>query len=110
MSYDPSDPQWDSDEALESLKMERSIKPEESNEQLTRRLLEEAGPLAAQSIIHLALHANNENTRLNASKYVTDTLIGADASGPAKQKWEDLVGEAISEAEVYANQDANQDD
>lgn len=102
MSYDPEDPRWDSDAALENLRMERSVRTDLNNEQLTRQILEEAGPQAAMSIIHLALHATNENTRLNASKYVTDNLINEGAAS-TKAKWEDLVGEAVSEAEVFAN-------
>lgn len=103
MSYDPNDPRWDSDEALQNLKMEKTLRPDETYEELTRRLLEEASPQAAQSIIHLALHGTNENTRLNAAKYITDSLIGNDANGPTKQKWEELVADAVSDAEVHAN-------
>lgn len=100
--YDPTDPKWDSDAALENVKMERSVMGDLSNEALTRKMLEDAAPQAAQSIIHLALHATNENTRLNASRYITDNLINEGATA-AKAKWEDLVGEAVSEAELHAN-------
>jgi CHAT domain-containing protein len=101
-NYDPTDPKWDSDAALENVKMERSVRGDMTNEALTRQLLEEAGPQAAMSIIHLAVHGTNENTRLNAAKYVTDNLINEGAS-TTKQKWEDLVGEAVSDAELHAN-------
>jgi hypothetical protein len=100
--------EWNSDQTLENLKMERSVRPEETNEQMTRRLLEEAAPAAAQSIIHLALHSPNDNTRLNAAKYVTDSLLESDSSG-GKAKWEELIGTAVSEVEVYANQGAPSD-
>jgi CHAT domain-containing protein len=100
--YNPEDPKWDSDAALEAVKMERTVTGDMTNEALTRKILEEAGPQAAMSIVHLAVHGTNENTRLNAAKYVTDNLINEGASA-TKAKWEDLVGEAISEAEVYAN-------
>jgi hypothetical protein len=101
--YDPTDPKWDSDEALESLKMERSVRGDLTNTDLTKKLLEEAGPQAAMSIIHIALHGTNENTRLNAAKYVTDNLIAEGGSGAGKQGWEALIGDTISEAEVHAN-------
>jgi hypothetical protein len=83
--------------------MERDVSGDMTNEALTRKMLEEAGPGAAASIVHLAMHATNENTRLNAARYVTDNLINEGATN-AKQKWEDLVGDAISDAELHANQ------
>ena len=101
-NYDPTDPKWDSDAALENVKMERSVRGDMTNEQLTRQILEDAGPMAAQSIVHLAIHGTNENTRLNAARYVTDNLINEGASN-AKQKWEELLGDAISDAELHAN-------
>jgi hypothetical protein len=93
---------WDSDEALEALKMERAVNTDETNEQLTRRILEESGPAAAYSIVHIALHGTNENTRLRASQYVTDFVTGDDSSSN-RQTWEDLVGDVVSKAELFAN-------
>lgn len=101
-SSSPSNQYWDSDEALESLKMERSIRTEETNEQLTRRILEENGPAAAMSIVHIALHSQNDNTRLNAAKYIVDHITGEDTNA-ARQSWEDLVGDVVSQAEIFAN-------
>ena len=77
---DENEALWDSDEAIESLKMERALHTDETNENLTRRLLEEAAPSAAQSIIHMALHSANDNTRLRAATYITDKLLDAEAS------------------------------
>lgn len=94
---------WDSDDAISALKMERTVHPDESSEQMTRRMLEEAAPLAAQSIIHLALHSGNDNTRLNASKYITDTVLDPAANGTNKQVWEDMIGDVVSQAEIFAN-------
>jgi hypothetical protein len=94
---------WDSENAIESLKMERSVRPDETNEEMTRRILEEAGPLAAQSIVHLALHSQNDNTRLNAAKYVTGTLLEGQTED-GKASWEKLLGDAIDQAEIHANQ------
>lgn len=93
---------WDSAEAIESLKMERSVHPEETNETLTKRILEQAAPMAAQSIVHLALHSTNDNTRLNAAKYVTDRLLDAETES-GKAVWERMMAEVISDAELHAN-------
>jgi hypothetical protein len=82
-SYDPTDPKWDSDEALENLKMERQVNPDLDNERLTKKLFDEASPLAAQTIINLALHGTNENTRLNAARYITDKVYDGDG-GPTR--------------------------
>lgn len=95
-------PTWDTDEALENLKMERSVNADLNNAQLTARLLAEAAPTAAMSIIHLAMHSSNDNTRLNAAKYITDRMIeGSTTVG--EDGWESLVGEVVSNAELFAN-------
>ena len=93
---------WSSEDAFETLRMERTVHPDETPEQMTKRILEQAGPAAATSIVHIALHSTNDNTRLNAAKYITD-LVYADDSGKAKAPWEDLVAEVISQAELHAN-------
>jgi hypothetical protein len=108
MAYDPEDPKWDSDQALDAVKMERSLNGDLSDEDLTRKILAQAGPQAAQSIVHLAIHGTNENTRLNAARYVTDSLINEGATS-TRAKWEDLVGEVVSSAELHANQGASGD-
>lgn len=102
--YNPEDPKWDSDASLDAIKMERSVNGDQSDEDLTRKILAQAGPMAAQSIVHLAIHGTNENTRLNAAKYVTDNLINEGGAGGAIPSWEKLVGAAVSEAELHANQ------
>jgi hypothetical protein len=88
---------------LEALKMERDVHPHESNAEFARRLLNEAAPKAAISIIHIALHGLNENTRFNAAKYISDITLNDDTSA-AKEGWEALVGDVISKAEILANQ------
>jgi hypothetical protein len=94
---------WDSDEALESLKLERQYNPDETDQDLTKRLLTEAGPLAARSIINLAQHAANENTRLNASKYIADVVREVEA-GTTGASWEQILGAAVTQVEEHANQ------
>lgn len=107
-SEQPPSGEWDSDEALEFLKMERQVNPTEqlSDEGLTKKLLTEAAPIAAVSIINLAKSSSNDNTRLNASKYIIDSVFGGDA-GTGKTKLEELLGDVVSKAEVYANDPAN---
>jgi hypothetical protein len=97
---------WDADDALASVQMDRDVFPEKSNEQLTKEILDAAGPGAARSIVQLSLHGTNENTRLAAAKYVTDLYFGDQTSG-TQPLWEKLVAEAISDVELHANADSD---
>ena len=95
---------WDSDDAIAALKMERIVTGDsETNEQLTKRILEQAGPLAAQRIVHIAAHGTNENTALRAATYITDLVYGDDSGRASKATWELFVAEAVSQAELHAN-------
>lgn len=98
--------EWDSDEALAALTMERSVNPNESNEALAKRIVIESAPQAAMSLVQLALHARNENTRLNAAKYVVDKATEAGAEN-GKATWEKLMAGFLSETELHANGIAN---
>lgn len=68
--------EWVPEDAIEALSMERAASPSESLENLTARLFRENAPAAAMSIVHTALHGANERTRLDASKYVVERLLG----------------------------------
>lgn len=94
---------WDSADALESLRMEQSVRPDETPEQMAKRILQEAAPMAAQRMVHIAMHSANDNTSLNASKYITD-LVYSDDSGKVKAPWEELMAEVIDQMELEANQ------
>ena len=96
---------WDSDEADELLKMERTMNPDETNRALTQRLFEEAGPQAALTLIHLAQHATNENTRMNSAKYVTERILGKIGDGETDEEspLDRIVKEMNNKLESYAN-------
>jgi hypothetical protein len=58
------------------------------------------------SLIHLATHGTNENTRLNAGKYVVDRVlgrIGDEVTGSASPL-EKLLGDFHKELEQHANE------
>jgi hypothetical protein len=93
---------WDNEDALESLKMERELHPEETYEDTAKRLFRESMPQIAMNLIDVALHSQNDNTRVAASKYISD-LVLVDQQGGTKAKWESLLGEAIDEVELAAN-------
>lgn len=96
---------WDSDEADQAVKMEKSLNPTETSAQLTQRLFEENSPQAAMTLIHLSQHATNENTRMNAAKYVTERVLGKVGDGVIEEETplEKVVKEMHVRLEHYAN-------
>jgi hypothetical protein len=78
MADNASQPDEELDDLLSSIKMERTLGPagSESDEALARRIFKENAPLAAASIAKLALHGQSERTRLDASKYVIERVLG----------------------------------
>ena len=106
-----SDQNWDSDEALEFLKMERSVHGDDdslSDVELTRKLIEQAAPMAAMSMIHLSRHAVSENTRMNASKWVVEMATNIQTED-GKAAWEKYLPEMVDEAEKIAHTTSSND-
>lgn len=94
---------WDNQDVLDSLAMEKQLHPEEDEPAMAKRFFTEAMPQIAQKMVNLALYAANDNTALAAGKYITDLVI-LDQTGASKAKWEELLGEAISDVELHANE------
>lgn len=98
------DKDWVPDEALAALTSERSLSPDETEEQLTRRLFRENAANAALGIIHIAVHGTNERTRLDASKYVVERVLGKvgdDAYDAEKSPLEALMEGVLQQAEAF---------
>lgn len=77
--YEPGDygsRDWIPEDALVSAQMEKTVHPNETEEDQTRRLFRENAAVAAQSIIHLSVHSPNERTRLAAASYVVNRVLG----------------------------------
>jgi CHAT domain-containing protein len=98
----PVDPEWDNEKAADFLKLERSYDEGITNEQMTRKILEDAAPAAAMRIVHIATHGSNENTALRASQYITDYML-QDQTDDGKASWEKLIGDVVEQVEVFAN-------
>lgn len=99
-----SDDSWIPDEALNSLVAERTVHPDESEEQLTRRLFRENSSSAALGIIHIAVYGTNERTRLDASKYVVERVLGKvgdDAFDAEKSPLELMLEGVMRQAETF---------
>lgn len=93
--------EWVPEEALDSLVTERTMREEESEEQLARRLLRENAGIAVHSIVHVAIHGTNERSRLDASKYILERVLGRvgdDAFGQPDSPIQSFVDEVIAYA------------
>lgn len=90
---------WLPDDAYESLSMERTVNPHESPEELATRLFRENVANATTQIINLAINATNERTRLTASIYVVERVLGRqpDASNGGGGSWDDLLAKCVRE-------------
>lgn len=95
---------WDPDEALRNLTMEKSLEGLDSNIAVAKRLFEENLPLSVMSICHLAVHSPNEGIRFNAARYVVDRTMGpAEKSGTpdGQHAWQAVFDTVLTEAESY---------
>jgi len=92
--------EWVPDEALEMLAAEKMVHPNESPEVRAQRLFIESVDQAALSLINLAVHSNNEQTRFRAATYVVERVLGTvdkiGATGSAKAPWERVQEELLN--------------
>lgn len=93
---------WVPSDAVSALATEREIHPDESHEDLARRLLKENVGPATLSIIHISSHGGNERLRLDASKYIVDRVLGK-IGDEIKKDGEDPLQQFLSGVEAIAN-------
>lgn len=95
---------WLPDDVGAALLMEKQLNPDETEEQSVKRLFREASPHAAMSIIRLAQTSTNERTRLDASKYVVERVIGkiGEDEGGVSSPIDDLMGDVISHLQAQS--------
>lgn len=94
---------WDIDQAIEDA-LTQNVLLEESYETQTRNHLERAAPLAAQSIVQIALYSHDERRRLDAAKYIVDRQlgrIGEERNSSLQNPLEDLLAEVVQTAESF---------
>lgn len=97
---------WVPEAAVEALNMERTLHEDETNEQMSRRLLREAAPIITQGIINTAIRGSTDRVRLDAQKYVLDRVLGKvgdDSYEDNKSPLEKLTELLTRDAEEYAN-------
>jgi hypothetical protein len=106
---EPDDPRYIPEDLMERLTEERTIVTNETEEQQTRRIFLERGPVAAATIAHIAQYGTTERVRFDASKYIVDRVIGVvgsdnGVSDPLKSFLDDLVVQAEQHANAGASE------
>jgi hypothetical protein len=89
----------------DELKMLQSLPPAspsaKDNEKIAMQIFRDNLPLAAEVIGELMINGEKESTRLNASKYIVERVMGRtpDASGGSAKDdmWTDLFGSVARE-------------
>jgi hypothetical protein len=75
----------------ESVTLERDVFPEKSPGELAEKVLEDAAPHAALSIVRIATNDPNSRVRLSAAQYIIDRTLGKSGQDPTKSApWEDV--------------------
>jgi hypothetical protein len=89
------DDDWVSDDDIEALGLEKAVHGDESMTALAERMLVEAAPMAARTIVHLATNpGTNDRVRLTAAQYIMDRTCGKIGEGnkneDGKAVWDDV--------------------
>src|SRR5215213_5740301 len=97
---------WVSDEDLAALTMERHTgarvnASSESELDQAKRMIREASPMAAASIIKLAQHSDNETVRLRASTEILNRAESWGAGTDGREPWMDLIETTSKDVEEY---------
>jgi len=96
--------EWDPNEALANLTMEKALEGMDNPIKLAKRLFDENLPLSVMSICHLAINSPNEGIRFNAARYVVDRTMGApDKQGLPNEDhiWKSVYDTVLTEATTY---------
>lgn len=101
---------WDANNALANLTMERALAGLGTPQELARKLFEENLPLSTMAICHLATRSDSEAIRFSAAKYVVERTMG-----PAERQdkvdgrhvWDDIYDDVIEDLNEQAEDHAN---
>ena len=70
------DDDWIPADALDKLKLERQVHDDETEQQLSRRLMRENLPVITAGLIHTAINDPSSRVRLDAQKYIMERVLG----------------------------------
>ena len=90
--------EWDVEDALRSLEIEKQVHPDESSKDIAKRIFDENTVPAALALVHLAQHSPNEKIRLDSAKYVLERVLGRisdDVKSDADSPLERLLAEIV---------------
>lgn len=94
---------WDPHRMLASLTDERDVRGEVDEVSTADRIFRENLPMAAQAIVHTAIHSTNDKLRLDAARYVVERSLGGIAHVIPKTSSNDpfteLLADVVSEVE-----------
>lgn len=99
-------PEWDPENIVANLELEIEHDNELSGapnarERLGERSLRHAAPIAVKSLLHLAVYASKEETRLRAAETILNRVYGSAASnsfyeGSGEDAYEKVLREVLS--------------
>ena len=88
------------DDDLQALMVEAETFNINDPRELADKMLQENLVMAIQSIANIARHGTNERTRLDASKYITERVLGKVTDGAKigdTPRWESLIASAVED-------------
>jgi hypothetical protein len=102
---EPDDPRYIPEDLVLKLKDERTaLNPDQTDEQQSRNIFLEHAPAAAATIAHIALHDPSSRMRFDASKYITERVLGrAGDDGGGSDPLEGFLEKLSKAAEEHAN-------
>ena|SRR5688572_15627703 len=79
---------------VESMELEQQVNPHMGATELAEKIIEDAAPGAAQSIVRMALTGTTEAMRFRAATYICDRVLGKTGDGKTKSApWDELFSE-----------------
>jgi hypothetical protein len=103
-SDDYEDEKWVPEDALASLTLEQSLRPDETSTERAKRLLIENVDVAAAGMIWSARNSQNERIRHDAQKYVMERVLGRAGDAPAMGTIDELFEKLDKMNEMAASQ------
>jgi hypothetical protein len=102
---------WVTDEELAGLKLERATglksvnSGPESHVEQANRMLREAAPMAAASLVKLAQSGESETVRLRASIEILNRVQAQGAAADGREPWAEVYESVVSTADIekFAN-------
>jgi uncharacterized membrane protein YheB (UPF0754 family) len=93
--------EWDVEDALASLVSRTMDENRGDTKKTAEMIFNDNVALAAQSLVHAAVHSDNERIRLDASKYIVERVLGrlGESKDVAADPLQELFNEAMKAVE-----------